>query len=189
MDGIRLANDQDAQGILAIYAPIVRDTTISFELEPPSIEEMQDRIATTLQRYPWLVCESQEQILGYAYASRHRERAAYQWSADVSVYVEAGARRRGIARGLYEPLLGILKDLGYYSALAGIAQPNVASVAFHETMGFQPVGIYRNIGYKLGSWHDVGWWQLQLREYAPAPQTPRRLQGDEGWQSRLALQP
>ncbi len=172
---VRFADKRDAEGILAIYAPIVQETAISFELEPPSVEQMRERIESTLQRFPWLVCESERGIEGYAYAGRHRERAAYQWSADVSVYVAQDTRRKGIARRLYTSLLGILDDLGYYSALAGIALPNPASVRLHEALGFQPIGIYRNIGYKLGAWHDVGWWILQLRTYEGEPEPPRRM--------------
>lgn len=182
---VRLASVGDAEGILAIYAPIVRDTSISFELEVPTIEEMRGRIEATLRRYPWLVYEAGGMICGYAYAGRHRERAAYQWSADVSVYVAADARRQGVARRLYTPLLGILEDLGCYSALAGIALPNPASVGLHEAMGFQPIGVYRNIGYKLGAWHDVGWWQRKLRDYAGQPEPPRTLPDDDGWRKRL----
>lgn len=176
MKRVRCAERRDAEGILAIYAPIVRQTAISFELEPPSLEQMRERIESTIQRFPWLVCESERGIEGYAYAGRHRERAAYQWSADVSVYVAADRRGRGLGRALYTPLLGMLKDLGYYSALAGIALPNPASVKLHEAMGFQPIGIYRNIGYKLGAWHDVGWWQLKLRAYQDEPEPPRRME-------------
>ncbi len=169
---VRIAGSEDAEGILAIYAPIVRQTTISFELEAPTVEEMRKRIETTLPRLPWLVCEADAQVMGYAYASKHRERAAYQWSVDVSVYVAEGARGRGLGRKLYTPLLGILEDLGYYSALAGIVLPNPASVGLHETMGFRPIGVYHNIGYKLGAWRDVGWWQRQLREYVTEPEPP-----------------
>ena len=171
----RCAERRDAEGILAIYGPIVRETAISFEVEPPTQEQMRERIESTLQRFPWLVCDSERGVEGYAYASRHRERAAYQWSADVSVYVAQDARRRGFARRLYKSLLGMLQDLGYYSALAGIALPNPASVSLHEAMGFQPIGVYRNIGYKLGAWHDVGWWQLQLREYRNEPAPPMSM--------------
>ena len=172
---IRLANPSDAEGILAIYAPIVLDTVISFELEPPTLQQMRERIAATLPTLPWLIAESDHGIQGYAYASRHRERAAYQWSVDVSVYVAEGVRGKGLGRALYAPLLGILKDLGYYSALAGIVLPNAASVGLHEAMGFQPVGIYRRIGFKLGAWRDVGWWQCQLQDYADNPTPPRHL--------------
>ena len=185
MNGVRLAAASDAEGILAIYAPLVRATSISFEVEPPTLEQMQARIAGTLERYPWLVYDSGGEIAGYAYASRHRERAAYQWSADVSVYVAEWARRKGIGRQLYTPLLGILQDLGYYSALAGIALPNPASVGLHEALGFRPIGVYRNIGYKRDAWHDVGWWQCALRDYDEAPQPPRKLSDDGGWRRRL----
>lgn len=170
-----MATGADAEGVLAIYAPIVRETPISFEVEPPTMAEMRGRIERTLPAFPWLVSESEGGIAGYACASRHRERAAYQWSVDVSVYVATEARRRGVARRLYVPLLGILTDLGYYSAFAGIALPNAASVGFHEAMGFRPVGIYRRVGYKLGAWHDVGWWQRQLREYVGEPTPPRSM--------------
>src|SRR5512138_2211412 len=121
---LRLATSADAEGILAIYAPVVRATTISFELVPPTTAQMQTRIESTLERFPWLVCELDGRIIGYAYASRHRERPGYQWAADVSVYVAPDLHRQGIGRSLYTPLLAILKDLGYYSALAGIALPN-----------------------------------------------------------------
>jgi L-amino acid N-acyltransferase YncA len=179
-DGIRLATAMDAEGILAIYAPIVRETAISFEVEPPTLAEMQARIEETLSRLPWLVSESDTGIGGYAYASRHRERAAYQWSVDVSVYVAASKRRHGLARGLYTSLLTILAELGYYSAFAGIALPNPASVGFHESMGFRPIGVLRNVGYKLEAWHDVGWWQLELREYKDNPEPPRPLAHQSG---------
>ncbi len=186
--GLRIARAEDAEGILAIYAPIVRETTISFELEPPTVEEMRGRIETTLARLPWLVCESDGGIAGYAYASRHRERAAYQWSVDVSVYVAEQRRRQGLGSRLYTPLLGMLEDLGYYSALAGIALPNPASVGLHEAMGFRSIGIYRNIGYKLGAWRDVGWWQKQLCEYGDDPEPPRDMRdyvGSEAMKGRL----
>lgn len=169
---IRLARAADAEGILAIYGPIVRDTAISFELEAPTLEQMRGRIEATLPKYPWLAADSGNGIAGYAYASKHRERAAYQWSADVSVYVASEARGRGVGRTLYTALLGMLEDLGYYSALAGIALPNPASVRLHESMGFRPIGIYRNVGYKLGAWRDVGWWQCKLREPGKDPRPP-----------------
>ncbi|MGE5074179.1 MAG: arsinothricin resistance N-acetyltransferase ArsN1 family B [Anaerolineae bacterium] len=169
---IRCSKEGDVEGILAIYAPIVRETAISFEVEPPSMEEMHRRIESTVIRLPWLIYDVDGRVGGYAYAGRHRERAAYQWSVDVSVYVAEELRGKGLGRKLYEPLLGILEDLGYYTALAGIALPNAASVGLHEAMGFRPIGVYRNVGYKLGKWHDVGWWQRQLRELGSDPQAP-----------------
>ena len=175
MANIRLATAADAEGALEIYAPIVSDTAISFELVPPSVEEMGERIETTVANLPWLVAEVEQNIVGYAYASRHRERAAYQWSVDVSVYVNENARRQGVARALYRALLDILTELGYCTAFAGIALPNDASVGFHEAIGFRPVGVYRSVGYKLGTWHDVGWWQRALREYPSNPVPPQTM--------------
>ena len=172
---IRLANAADAAGVLAIYDPIVRETAISFELVTPTVSEMHSRIETTLPALPWLVAEAGQGIVGYAYASRHNERAAYQWAVNVSIYVSADARGRGVARTLYRTLLGVLADLSHRTVLAGITLPNAASVALHEAMGFTPVGVYRNVGYKLGAWHDVGWWQLALGEYVSEPLEPRAL--------------
>ncbi len=169
---IRLATERDAEPVQAIYAPIVRDTAISFEVDPPSLAEMRTRIAETLVHWPWLVCERDGEVLGYAYASRHRVRAAYQWSVDVSVYIDAHARRAGVGRALYSSLLRILVLQGFYNAYAGITLPNAASVGLHEALGFQPMGVYRTVGYKLGAWHDVGWWQLTLQPHPIDPPLP-----------------
>jgi phosphinothricin acetyltransferase len=171
---IRLAANHDAPACREIYAPVVAETAISFEIEIPSVEEMARRIADTLIQYPWLVLEEPEGLLGYAYAGLHRKRPAYQWSVEVSVYVAAAARGRGVGRRLYTVLFDLLRRQGYVSAFAGIALPNDASVGLHEAMGFQPIGIYRNIGFKLGRWVNVGWWHLQLQEppSRPAPPLP-----------------
>jgi phosphinothricin acetyltransferase len=172
---IRLATPEDARGVQAIYAPIVRDTAISFELEPPTVEEMRQRIVKTLEHLPWLVCERRGDILGYVYASQHRTRPAYQWSVDVSVYVHPKARRSGVGKGLYRSLFALLALQGSYQAYAGITLPNPASVGLHESLGFQPIGVYRAVGYKLEAWHDVGWWQFSLRERAGSPIPPIAL--------------
>jgi phosphinothricin acetyltransferase len=169
---VRLAEPADAAGVQAIYAPIVRDTAISFEYDPPSIEEMSRRIVSTLQSYPYLVCADDGEILGYVYASRHRPRDAYHWSVDVTAYIHERARRTGIGRALYGSLLALLAIQGYYRAFAGITLPNEGSVALHEAMGFAPVGVFPAVGYKLGDWHDVGRWQLALRPPARNPATP-----------------
>jgi len=174
---IRLARYADAEAILAIYAPIVRDTAISFELEPPSLAEVQRRIEDTSPVFPWLVHDSDGRVMAYAYASRHRQRAAYRWAVDVSVYVAPDVRRQGLGRALYAALLGLLTDLGYYTAFAGIALPNQPSVMFHEALGFRPVGFYRNVGFKLGKWQDVGWWGCPLRAYEGEPEPPRAMGG------------
>ena len=156
---IRSATVDDAQAIQAIYAPIVTDTVISFEDVPPSVDEMAARIAATLQSHPYLVAERDGRVVGYAYAGSHRSRAAYRRSVDVSAYVADDARRAGIGGTLYRHLLADLQERGYHAAFAGIALPNAASVALHEAVGFRPVGIYREVGFKFDRWHDVGWWQ------------------------------
>lgn len=179
---IRFATPADAAQIQAIYAPFVRDTPVSFELDPPDEAEMQARVVKTLATHPWLVLERGGEVAGYAYASVHRERPGYQWSVDVSCYVGAEHRRRGIGRRLYLALFRVLRAQGFFNAYAGIALPNVASVALHESVGFLPVGIYRGVGFKLGRWHDTGWWSLRLQELpdSPAPPTPLVRLGDLG---------
>jgi phosphinothricin acetyltransferase len=161
---IRSATAADAPAILAIYAPVVRDTIISFETEIPTVHEMADRIDTTLKTHPYLVAHANGAMAGYAYAGHHRARSAYRWSADVTVYVAPEARRSGVARALYGRLLPMLVEREFHAAFAGIALPNPASVALHEAMGFVPVGIYREVGFKFGRWHDVGWWQRLLND-------------------------
>lgn len=170
---IRVARVDDAAEVHRIYAPIVRDTVISFELEVPTVEEIAARIAKTLPEFPWLVDERDGGLAGYAYASRHRERRAYQWSVDVTCYVDEAHRGRGVGRALYVALLAILRRQGFQGAFAGIALPNAASVALHEAVGFEHVGTYRNVGYKLGRWRDTGWWQRTLGEARPEPAPPR----------------
>jgi phosphinothricin acetyltransferase len=172
-----MATESDAPSVQAIYAPIVRDTIISFEYEAPPVDEMRRRIIKTLQRYPWLVCEHEPggEMLGYAYAGPHSERAAYQWSADVSVYVSAQARRMGVGRALYAALFELLRRQNIVNVYAGIALPNAASVGLHEAMGMTPVGVYHQVGYKFGAWHDVGWWQMALVERPDVPMPPLTL--------------
>lgn len=160
---IRLANEQDASKILAIYAPIIRETTISFELEPPSEIEFRQRIENYQYRMPWLVCEIDGEVVGYAYASPYRTRAAYQWSVESSVYVGENHRRKGIAKVLYASLFKLLQLQGFYNVVAAIALPNQPSVAAHEAVGFEPVGVFQRVGFKFGKWHDVGYWQLSLQ--------------------------
>jgi phosphinothricin acetyltransferase len=162
---VRMATVADAEAIQQIYAPFVTDTSVSFEMVPPTVDEMAQRISTTLQRTPWLVFEQDGRVTGYAYASKHRDRAAYQWSVEVSAYVLPEARRSGVARELYERLFEILATQGFYSAFAGITLPNEASVAFHRALGFRDIGVFHSIGYKFGQWHDTGWLERPLRSY------------------------
>lgn len=172
---LRMATPSDAETICTIYAPIVLETPISFELTPPPPREMQARIQRCLQQFPWLVCEIEDDVVGYAYAGPHRIRDAYQWATEVSVYVAATARRRGVGQGLYTALLEVLRAQGYYQAYAGIVLPNPASVALHEQVGFTRLGVYDHIGYKMGAWHSVGWWQLALQPLTADPHPPQGI--------------
>ena len=172
MSAIRVARPDEAQQILEIYAPNVTDSFISFETEVPAAGEMRARIAKTLRTHPWLVHEEAGEILGYAYATRHRELAAYPWSADVSCYVKPRARGRGVARALYVELLRRLEAQGLRNAYAGIALPNEPSVRLHESVGFTPIGIYRAVGFKHGAWRDVGWWGRRIGELSADPRPP-----------------
>ncbi|MHB8528286.1 MAG: arsinothricin resistance N-acetyltransferase ArsN1 family B [Caulobacteraceae bacterium] len=172
INAIRVARLEDAGALKAIYDPYVAETAISFELEPPSASQMAERIERIGSEFPWLVYEHGGEVLGYAYASRHRERAAYRWSADTTVYVARGAQRRGIGRSLYERLRAVLSLQGFHCAFGGVTLPNAASVGLHEVCGYSPVGIYREVGFKLGTWHDVGWWGLRLNAPAPDPCPP-----------------
>lgn len=169
---IRLAREADAGQIQAIYAPIVRDTFISFETHIPSVEEMRERISHKLEQYPWLVVEHDGRLLGYAYAGRWRERAAYNWTVEVSVYVHPGAQRMRVGRAVYSALFDVLWLQGFVQATAGIALPNEASIRLHELMGFKGVGVFHHVGYKMGQWHDVNWMELQLRPPPPAEPAP-----------------
>jgi L-amino acid N-acyltransferase YncA len=159
---VRDASAADAAACAAIYAPYVTGTAITFETEPPSTEEMAVRIETAARSYAWLVLEQQGRVVGYAYGGRFHARPAYRWAAEVSVYLEPGRRRTGGGRALYEALLARLRERGFRIAIAGMTLPNEASVGLHEALGFQPVGTYRRIGYKLGAWHDVAWMQRRL---------------------------
>jgi phosphinothricin acetyltransferase len=161
--------DRDAAGCSAVYAPYVRDAVASFEDEPPDAAELARRIKRVSERYPWLVAEEHGTVAGYAYAAGHRERAAYRWAADVTVYVAAEHHGRGIGGALYRTLLDLLVRQGLQVACAGITLPNDASVALHESYGFRLVGTYRRIGWKAGAWRDVGWWELELIERADGP--------------------
>jgi phosphinothricin acetyltransferase len=159
---IREAVGGDAAAIQAIYAPIVEQTAISFEDAAPSVEEMSRRISDISASHAFLVAERDRSVLGYAYGSQHRARAAYRTSVDVTVYVAEQARRSGVGRALYIELLSQLKRQDFHAAFAGIALPNPGSIALHEKVGFTPIGVYREVGFKFGRWHDVGWWQKLL---------------------------
>ncbi|MGY1680951.1 N-acetyltransferase family protein [Geodermatophilus sp. SYSU D01176] len=175
---VRDATVEDAVACAEVYAPYVRDTAVSFELEPPTSAQMAGRIEAALARHAWLVLEDGGRVAGYAYGSAFNARAACDWSTSVSVHTEPGGRRTGAGRALYTALLGGLAARGYRTALAGVALPNEASVGLHTAMGFEPVGTFRRVGWKLGRWHDVTWFQRPLggsgAEPDDTPPTPPR---------------
>ncbi len=169
MDKIRPALPSDASSILDIYAPYILNTAVSFETEVPSAANFSERIIANEESWPWLVYESDGLIAGYAYASKHRERTAYQWSVESSVYMSDRLQQKGIATKLYQTLFQILKYQGCRNLYAGITLPNERSIRFHEKMGFKKIADYKNIGYKFNGWHTVRWYELQLNDYTDSP--------------------
>ena len=175
MATIRLATTDDAAEIAAIYAPYCESTVISFKETAPSADEMARRIAAVGATRPWIVLEDNTGIIGYAYASPHHERAAYRWSVSTAIYISRNHHRRGAGRALYTTLFALLRVLGYRQATAGVTLPNAASVGLHAAFGFAPVGVYRRIGYKMGGWHDVGWYQVEIQPGSESPADPRAI--------------
>ena len=150
---------------------------------------MARRIHTVVAERPWLVLEDGRRLAGYAYATPHHERAAYRWSVSTSVYISNSHHRRGAGRALYTSLFELLRRLGYFKATAGITLPNEASVGLHEAFGFTLVGVYRDIGYKLGAWHDVAWYEAEVQPMAGDPAAPRTisaLTGSREWDAAVA---
>ena len=191
MVDLRIADPSDADGLLDIYAPHVRERFCTFETEVPSLKEMAQRVETYTRARPWLVCTVNKRIASYAYASIHRERAAYQWCCESSVYTHPDFQGIGMGLQIYKALFSILKIQGYKNVYAGITLPNEASVHLHEKCGFTHFATYEKIGYKLGEWKDVGWWKLQLNAYDRKPTPPLKfsdmgLQHFEGVLSKAA---
>jgi phosphinothricin acetyltransferase len=175
---ITLATAEDAPAIAKIYAPFVEHTAVSFETIPPSADEMAQRIeALASAQLPWLVMKDDRRLLGYAYAAKHRDREAYQWSVESSAYVDESALRSSVGRNLYNALFDILRRQGYQNVYAGTTLPNDASIAFHKSFGFREIGVYREVGYKLGKWHDVAWWYLRIGSHDSNPKQPLGLSG------------
>jgi len=170
---IRAARPSDVAGIQAVYAPFVAGSAATFEEEVPTLEVLRDRMTAT-PRKPWLVAEAGSGaaavVVGFAYASAHRSRSSYRWSADTSVYLAPDHHRRGLGSRLYAVLIPEMRRLGYLNLYAGITLPNAASVALHTSAGFAPVGVYPGVGYRLGAWRDVGWFGLTL--VSPPPESP-----------------
>ncbi|WP_380676856.1 arsinothricin resistance N-acetyltransferase ArsN1 family B [Salinigranum sp. GCM10025319] len=188
MDGssLRVATPADASAVRDVYAPYVEETAVSFATAAPSVEALEGKIETTLRRNPWLVCERDGDVIGYAYAGPFRERDAYQWTTETSVYVDREAHREGVGRALYEALLELVEAQGYASAVGVVTLPNPASVGLHESLGFEHVGTFDDVGYKNGAWHDVGWWRLRLPSPA-APDPPRAFADLSDERVRAAL--
>ncbi len=172
MSTIRIAKPNDAKGILEIYAPYISNTSFTFETETPSVEEFAERIKTYLINWPWLVCEINGKIAGYTYATKYRERVAYQWCVESSVYIHDDFQQAGIARALYTALFDILKRQGFNTVYAVINLPNEKSISLHERFGFHHFATYEKVGYKLGKWKNVGWWQLSINDYGNEPAAP-----------------
>jgi phosphinothricin acetyltransferase len=170
---VRDATPDDASACARVYAPYVLETAVTFELEPPSVSQTADRIAAALRTHAWVVLEQDGRIVGYAAAGPMKDRAAYRWSCEVSVYLERGRRRTGAGRALYTALFERLAARGYRTAVAGMTLPNDASVGLHRALGFEPVGTYRRIGWKHGAWHDVAWAQRSLADGQDPPPEPR----------------
>lgn len=166
---VRDASPEDAEACLEIYAPYVKQTTVTFESEPPSIAEMKERIIQAVRVHAWLLLEDGRGLIGFAKAGTFRSRSAYRWSCETSVYLDRARQRSGGGRTLYDSLFTRLANRGYYTALAGMTTANVSSIAFHSSLGFETVGTYRRIGWKHGEWHDVIWMQRVLRSGVDPP--------------------
>lgn len=166
---IRHATADDAAACAAIYRPYVTDTAVSFEIEPPSAPEMAGRIGEAMRSHAWLVAEIDDRVVGYAYARPFAAREAYRWSCEVSVYLQQGRGRSGLGRALYGMLLPYLAERGFRVAVAKMTLPNDASMGLHAALGFRPVGVHRNIGFKNGAWYDVAIAQLDLATGADPP--------------------
>ena len=169
---IRLIKLSDAKQVLTIYKPYIENTAISFETEIPNLKTFTKRIETTSNFYPWLVYEENKKILGYAYATSHRQRDAYKWSVDVAIYIKEEAHGKGIGKRLYSKLFDLLMKQGFYNAYAGIALPNEKSIGIHEKIGFSKIAEYHNVGFKLGKWWNVGWWEMELLKPNSSPSVP-----------------
>ena len=170
----RMASEEDTPEIHAIYKPYVTNSAITFEVEVPTVEEFGQRIRSISAEYPYIVCLSDRGMAGYAYAHRHMERVAYQWNAELSVYIDSGSQGCGIGRRLYAALIAILTLQNVKNVYGGVTSPNEKSERLHESLGFTKLGTYRKTGYKCGAWHDVIWFEKAVGAHNlnPAPFTP-----------------
>ena len=171
---IRLIQESDLEEVLNIYKYYVDNTVISFEYEAPTKEEYFQRIKTNSSNYAWLVCLHGTEIIGFAYGSTHRYRTAYQWSPEATIYIKSQFQSKGIGKVLYQSLFDVLKLQGYVNVYAGVAIPNEKSVALHQSLGFEEIGTFKNVGYKLGHWHSTQWFQLNLNVENEHPSVPKK---------------
>ena len=179
---IRIARKEDCADMAEIYAPYVANTAVSFEETPPDADEIWTRVLKSLKKHVWLVCVCDRKVVGYAYARVHRERKAYQWVTEVSVYIHEHHRKLGIATALYNALHAVLRKQGYIQAYAGMTLPNLASKGFHENLGYVQFATYKNAGFKLGEWRDTAWWSLALTELPEVPGELKSVESlDETW--------
>lgn len=169
---IRKVTLNDAEALLQIYKPYILNTPITFETAVPPLEEFQKRVMDISATFPWLVAETDQQIVGYTYATTFKARQAYQWSVESTLYIDQNHHRQGLGRKLYKALFQELQTMGVINIVGVIALPNTPSVSLHESFGFTPAAHFKNIGFKLNQWWDVGYWQLQL---TPPPKTPKNL--------------
>ena len=176
---LRLATLDDAEKILAIYAKYIKNTTITFEVEVPTLEAFQTRMKNIMSFFPWIVAEIDGEIAGYAYASKHGERAAYGWSADLSVYIDEKFHRHHLGTDLYDELIDLLKKQGFCTVYAAISTPNPKSEAFHQSYGFHKIGEFKNVGHKMNQWLGVTWYDLQISDYVSNPQEPRHYENGQ----------
>lgn len=170
----RRATEEDVVPILAIYAPYVTDSAITFEYDVPSEEEFRQRIRTISAEYPYFVCESDGQIIGYAYAHRHMERAAYQWNAEISIYIRQGFTGKGLGKTMCQTLIDLLRLQGIRNVFSCVTIPNERSAHLHHSMEFSTEGIFQNAGYKCGKWQTIAWFRKNIAPYSnePAPFLP-----------------
>ena len=172
-DCIRQVTKADAEQCLRIYQYYADNTAFSFEESAPTVGQMVQRIGAITREYPWLVYDDNHIISGYAYASQFRPRPAYRWTAEVTIYLSDNSKGSSIASALYQQLFARLIEQGFYNAIAVITEPNPESEMFHQKMGFEKIGIFKSIGYKLGHWNDIGWWQKRLQPVKADPGNPR----------------
>ena len=167
---IRMASVKDAEVLLQIYAPYCTDTVISFEYEVPALEEFVERIQTIQKKYPYLVAVQEGKIVGYAYASQHKSRAAYQWNVETSIYMDRNYQSNGVGSLLYEKLIELLRKQNIRNVYACVTLPNEKSERIHAKFGFKLIGRFRDTGYKCGAWHEVGWFEKRLEYNSEVPE-------------------